>query len=239
MIIILASRYDRFAQELARDWAVYDARVLICADLSTAGWRHQVGVDNGTAVIGGEVIPTSEVRGILVRLPLIDEWELVHIVAADRSYVAAEINAFLRCWLAELRCPVLNRPTPTALSGPAWRPEHWIHTAARLGIPVRPLRQHVRPGELFVPDSSTPSDTCVTVAGDRCIGRAADELVQHARALASAAGVELLAVEFTGEDAGARMIAADPWPDITAPEIVEAIGAYLSRGSLCSSSCGA
>jgi hypothetical protein len=149
------------------------------------------------------------------------------------------MNAFLRCWLAALRCPVLNRPTPTSLSGPAWRPERWIHLAGRLGIPVRPIRQQVCRDATDVPDSDVSPYACITLAGDRCIGRVDDELVQHARTLASAAGVELLAVAFTGEDAGASMIAADPWPNIAAPESVEAIGAYLSRGSPCSSCCGA
>jgi hypothetical protein len=47
------------------------------------------------------------------------------------------------------------------------------------------------------------------------------------RRLAAAAGVDLLAVQFDGCGAGARFAGAHLWPDISQPEIADAVAAYL------------
>jgi len=102
-----------------------------------AGWRQSLGgVDGDAAVVEGKRVPQKEITGVLTRLPCVFEQELVDITPDDRRYVAAEMTAFLLFWLSRLKCPVLNRPTPTCLSGPYWRREKWIHVAARVGIPV-------------------------------------------------------------------------------------------------------
>src|SRR5579872_3914402 len=124
MLVVLAHRYDQEARELVSHWSASDARLLTSADLSRKGWRHFSDEPTAsTAVISGRVVPVDQISGVLTLLTGVFEQELVDIVPSDRSYAAAEMTAFLLCWLSTLKCPVLNRPTPTCLSGPYWRRE--------------------------------------------------------------------------------------------------------------------
>src|SRR6185312_5009593 len=136
MLLAVASGYDRSAAAWA---ARHGAALLTPADLSVAGWRYHAGISGpNTAVVGGEVITVDALDGVLTRLPYVSPVELGHIVETDQEYVAAEMTAFLLAWLSRLPCPVINRPTSSWLCGPAWPPERWVWTAARLGLHVRP-----------------------------------------------------------------------------------------------------
>ena len=185
---------------------------------------------SSSAVVGGVTIALDQITGVLTRLPAIFEQELLHIIPEDRAYVAAEMNAFLISWLSSLKCPVLNRPTPTYLLGPAWRPEQWVYTATQLGIPVRPVRRQssllasVRPQVLEKPAVK------VTVVGDRCLGEVEKTLASGARRLADAAQVDLLTVNFSSSESSAELLGADLWADISAPNVADAILEYLSGG---------
>ena len=232
MLVVVAGRADRTASALAARWAAHDAAVLTSADLSTAGWQYQPG-KVGTAVIGGRIVAVDAIRGVLTRLPYVPEQELGQIAAADRAYVAQEMTAFLAAWLAGLTCPVLNRPTPTCLAGPNWRPEQWVSTAAQLGLPVRPICRQSRLAADVAPAASTWQASTVTVVGDRCFGPVDETLAGRARCLAEAAGVGLLAVHFSGPTAGADCLGADLWPDVSSPEVADAIAAYLSGAGAC------
>ena len=102
-----------------------------------------------------------------------------------------------------------------------------MYVAARLGIPVRPLRRRIA---LSAGDSETgPAPTCftVTVVGDRCLGPADDVLSTHARSLARAARADLLAVRFADTADGPEVLTADPFPDVSAPEVADAVLEYL------------
>jgi hypothetical protein len=135
VLVVLASQWDQQAAALVRDWT--GARLLTPADLSLRGWVYQAAQPHRTSfVAGGEQVPVAELRGVFTRLPQVMPNELIRIVPADRSYVAAEMQAFLLAWLKALPCPVVNRPSPQCLAGPAWGPERWIHEAAKLDIPV-------------------------------------------------------------------------------------------------------
>jgi hypothetical protein len=229
MIVILASRHDPTAPVLASRWAAHDAAVLTAADLSAAGWHDplaEAGV--GTAVIAGRPVGVGVIRAVLVRLPWVSEDELPHVVAEDRSYVAAEMSAFLVAWLSRLRCPVVNRPSPVGLGGPSWRQEKWLHLAGRLGIPVRPLQRQVA---LAAADPPPYTGECatVTVVGSRTFGAADPTLGAHARRLADAAEVDLLAAHFDGPAPGAPLVGVDPWPDVSPPEVADAVLDHLSH----------
>src|SRR5207248_5485047 len=117
MILIIASRFDRRAPALAARWHAHGAQVVTGTALSTAGWRYRAGAAEGAAV-AGVAVPVDAITGVLTLVPAITVDELPQIIASDREYVAAEMSAFLRAWLAALPCPVINRPTPTALAGP-------------------------------------------------------------------------------------------------------------------------
>lgn len=231
MLVIVASRHDRVARALTNRWATHSAALLTCEDLSTAGWRHPLGMsERSTAVVGGRVVAVEEITGVLTRRPYIIEQELAHIVPADRAYVAGEMTAFLLSWLSVLECPVLNRPTPSGLAGPNWWPEQWVYAGARLGLPVRPVRRRSALAANIAPEAAGPPPVTVTIVDDHCFGSVDGTLVAQALRLAKAVGVDLLAVQFSGSEAGADLLGADLWPDASSPEIADAILEYFSEG---------
>jgi hypothetical protein len=228
MLVITATRQDLVAQALASLWAAHDAAVLTSADLAMSGWRDYLNTNEGsTAVVSGQIVAVEEITGVLTLLPGVFEEELGAIVPEDRVYVATEMTAFLFSWLSRLKCPVLNRPTPTCLSGPYWRPEQWINAAAQVGIPVHRLhRQAVLSGATQL-ELSERQSTNVTVVGTQCFGAVDVTLAVQARRLADLAQVDLLEVQFSSSEPGANFISVNLWPDITANEVANAILAYL------------
>lgn len=230
MLVVVASRHDEPAKALVTRWAAHDARLLTCEDLSVAGWRHYSdGRRPSRAVISGREVGVEEISGVLTRLPCVVEHELTHIIPVDRAYVAAEMTAFLTAWLTGLRCPVVNRPTPTCLSGPNWRPEQWVYAAAQVGIPVHPLHRRVSLGSQPGSAVSHSKPVTVTVLGDRWFGSVAPEVAIQARRLADAAKVELLAVRFSGPDPGCSFVSANIWPEFGSDDLLDALLAYLNE----------
>ena len=168
MLIILTKRDDEEAGWLAERWRDRDAVVVSAGNLSQSGWAHYVGAPQfSTLRIGGQELREDEIEGVLVRIASIGTEDLPHIVEADRSYVAAEMTAFLRAWLSGLPCPVLNRPTAQNLGGPAFRHEQWVQFAIRHGIPAVPVRRDTR----AIGASVNQDSGCeITVIGDACFG---------------------------------------------------------------------
>ena len=232
MLVVAANRYDQVAQELVSRWAALGAGLLTCADLSRCGWRYPLSTtDKSVAVINGQVVPVKEITGVLTRLPCVFEQELDEIVSSDRAYVAAEMTAFLLAWLSELKCPMLNRPTPTCLSGPYWRRERWVYAASQLGIPVHPVHRHAALSAGTSPARPSEYTASVTVVGKHSFGVVDEVLAVQARRLADLAGAHLLTVHFSHAQSGAAFIEADPWPDLENEEVVEAILTYLEGRS--------
>lgn len=231
VVVIFANRQDAGARSLVDRWSPH-AALLTCEDLSVAGWRHTSDQRAGDrAVIAGRLVAREEIAGALIRWPAVFGWELHHILAEDREYVAAEMTAFLRAWLTRLRCPVLNRPSTASLIGPSWRPEQWVRAAAELGIPVRPLRRHLAfPGEPAPPLAVEGGFTTVTILGEACFGQVDPILKDRARSLATAAGVSLLDVYFSGPEADAEMLSADLLPSLDAEEKAGAVYELLRSG---------
>lgn len=234
MLVILARQQDQAARALAARWRNYDTHLLTSVNLSAAGWRHHLPLSHASkAVIGGRLVGTGEIAGVLTRLPCVDENELHHIIPEDRAYVSAEMTAFLVSWLSDLTCPVLNRPSPTCLTGPNWRPERWVHAAAQLGIPVCPVRRDATGSPRAWKEVPRPPLLTVTVVGDRWFGRIDHALGVQAQRLAKAAGVDLLAVHFESTESGCALVGVDLQPDTSSPEVADAIREYLTADSRC------
>jgi hypothetical protein len=228
VIIILASRHDTIANTLVTRWEACDAQVFTPEDLSVRGWRYYPGAPHSaTMVLGGHPVALEDIHGILTRLPCVWEQELVHIVPSDRPYIAAEMTAFLLCWLSELPCPVLNRPTPGCLTGPGWRREQWVFAAAQGGMRVRPVQRQIRLATHSMPPGQEPSSVTVTVVGDRCFGCVDKVLRIQARRLADAANVDLLGAQFSSPEADASFVGATLSPDVTDDGIADAILEYF------------
>jgi hypothetical protein len=233
MIVIVASRWDQTPALIAAQWTHQPVAFLTSADLSMSGWRQRTNRANGaTAVAEGKVLDQSEITGVLTLLPWVYEYELVDIVPEDRSYVAGEMTAFLLFWLSRLRCPVLNRPTPTSLSGPYWRREKWVSAAAQAGIPAEPVRRQARLKTGSIPDETPPIGVTLTVVGDRVFGKADPGLERHALSLARVAAADLLSVHFSGPDPNSNFVSADVFPDFSRDFVADAVLEYLRDGPM-------
>jgi hypothetical protein len=71
------------------------------------------------------------------------------------------------------------------------------------------------------------------MVGDRCFGEGEGALAMHARRLAAATGVNFLAVRFDSAEGSARLLGGDLRPDISSPEIADAIFENLGRRRGC------
>jgi hypothetical protein len=225
VIVVVASSYDAHARSIVAHWESGGAAMLTAEDLCTPGWSVSVPrTGRGAAVIGGRIIRPDQISGILTLRPGIFAPELRAIRADDRAYVAAELNAFLLEWLMAQSCPVLNRPSLSCLAGPNWHVEQWIHAAARLGVPVRTRRRHVRND-----CSSHTEEQAVEVisVGERCFGCDDSRLQSSTRRLAEAAGTDLLCTRFSLADG--ELLSAHPWPRLTDPAVLAAVRVRLER----------
>jgi len=228
VIIVIASRHDQAARTLVARQGTDNAVLLTCEDLSVPGWRHYVAAPGASvAVIGGREVPLEEITGVVSCLPSVSELELLHIVPADRAYVAAEMTAFLLSWLSALSCPVVNQPSPTCLSGPYWRPEQWAYFAAQAGMRVQAVQRRIAFARESIP--APQEGVTVTVVGERCIGQVDDTIMTWAVRLARVAEVEMLAVRFSGPEPDATFLGADPRPDLTSQETADAVIEHMAE----------
>jgi len=226
MLVVFASTHDAIAQAIVSAWAPWDAALCSPADLSTPGWRHYVGASEAAAaVIAGQIMPATEITGVLTRFPAVQPEMLANIATADRSYVAAEMTAFPIAFVSTLSCKVLNRPSAGALCGPAWRPEQWIRAAARLGIPVRPRRRSIRLNAPAEPEADLAVE--LTVIGNRVFGAVEAPLAGWALSLARAAGVGLLSLGFTRQASGFELATVNPSSDLNTPDRLDAAREFL------------
>jgi hypothetical protein len=226
MILVLASSYDDAARSLVKQWSSHGARLLCPDDLCVVGWRHGVGSTSGArAIADGVPVPLEDLRGVLVRLPAVTPFDLPLIHCDERAYVSAEMTAFLLAWLHGLPCPVLNRPTPVCLMGPAMRPEQWVHTAADSGLPVVAVRRTTSGyGPPLHPPAST---TVVTVVGDQCVGATSEIAARRALMVARRAGASVLSTYFAGPAEDPVFLGADLWIDLQNHLITDAALALL------------
>jgi hypothetical protein len=223
--VVIASSSDAPAQSFVKRYADRGVCLMTPSDLSQSGWRYPVGQASGSTVkIGGNSLSARDIAGILIRIPRVTINDVPYIAPPDQSYVAAEMTAFLLAWLKELECPVINLPTPRCLSGPGWSRAKWVQTATRIGIPTDPSRRQIRFSAEPV-DVSCPEHTgvTVTIVGQKSIGPVDQDLQRAARALADAAGTELLVVRFSKPGPGARFLDANHWIDLGDREIGEAV----------------
>jgi hypothetical protein len=230
MLMLLAGERDEQARALATRYARDGLRLLTPASLSRPGWRWRNADRRGTAaMIDGERIFPDEIDGVITRLPWVLPTDLPDIRPCDQEYVAAEINAFLLAWLVSLDCPLLNRPSAQCLSGRAWRAEMWVSKACTLGIPARAVHRSISLAVRSAVAETEPQDAVtVTVVGNAVVGAGNAVLKRHARRLAEAADVQLLTVRFDSAARDALLLGASLWPDLSDPDVGEAIWNHFS-----------
>jgi hypothetical protein len=188
--------------------------ILEPSGLSVPGWAHdpdEPGEDR--LVADGVICPARRLTAVITALDAVAPGDLPHVVAGDRSFVAAEMTAFLRSWLRTLACPVLDRPTVLALSGSAGDREVWSRAAAELGV----LDRQAAP----VPRARARA---VTVIAGRIVGPAAPPAVAAAAlALTRVAGVTAAHLTFTDDG---HLAGAAPWWHRPAPAALQALLAH-------------
>lgn len=215
--MVLLPAHDSARQAFLSQDHRYRVKTVTPAELSSSGWHYDNrDLNNSRCATGPETLAASEIDGVITRLPAITPDQLPHIIAADRSYLASEMTAFLLAWLSSLSCPILNRPTVNCLSGPYRRTEQWVHYAAKCGLPVVEHVQRLKPGEP-INASPAPGAARVVVIGGRWLGDVHPRLSGYAGKLARASGADFLAVDFTHPGPDARFCGADLWPAITNP----------------------
>jgi hypothetical protein len=234
MLLIVAQPHDRAAVSLAARWKLRGAAMLTARDLSEPGWVFEAPPRGpGRLISGGRGFTSDEVSGVVTRISSASVSGLDHIALEDRSYVSSEMTAFLLAWLSSLACPMLNRPTPGCLCGPNWRIEQWVHLAARLGIPVYPLRRSTS----LAAHDEREGGAAVTVVGEQCVGAVHPSLAAQARCLAKSAHVDLLEVRFTSAGEDGRFHNASLFPDVSQPEIADAMLRYFESRAESSAPC--
>ncbi|MCC2594689.1 hypothetical protein LKO27_14900 [Tessaracoccus sp. OS52] len=133
MIILLAHGPDPWAPELARQvegLSGEPTRVLTPRDLSRRGWALPSPPDGtGRLVVDGEPVAEADVGLVVALLEDVLPEELVWIREEDADYVAAEMTAFLRYWLAGLPERVLVAPGACSLAGPDHPVGAWADAA--------------------------------------------------------------------------------------------------------------
>lgn len=228
MIVVVASCYDQGARSLVARHSTDGAALLTCEGLSVPGWRHYLAASGSSvAIIGGREIAVEEITGVVTCLPSVSELDLLHIVPADRAYVAAEMTAFLLSWLSTLSCPVVNQPSPTCLCGPYWRPEQWTYVASQVGMRVQPVHRRIAFAGEAAP--AVPESITLTVVGERCLGQADTAVMTGAARLARAANLEMLTVRVSDPGPDATFLGADPRPDLTSHETADVVLEFMKE----------
>ena len=235
-VLVFANAGDEIADRFVKRHARRGVRLVTPRDLSRAGWLCELhdGAASAQAVVEGRPVPQSRLAGVITRLGCVTTADVPHIDAVDRAYVAAEMQAFLAAWLHTLPCSVLNRPSPTCLAGNWWSPHKWVQTAVRLGIPVSAIEQRVdwrADRGRHQPTTRSAFVANVTIVGSQTIGKASPRLVQQARMLGRAAGLDFVTVRFSSPTDDAVFLGATLWPDLGDAPIAEAVLRHLWRQS--------
>jgi hypothetical protein len=227
VILVLASELDQVAREAVATWPGGQAMLLTPADFLSKGWRTYVGgVRDWTIVANGRALPANRVSGVITLLTHIPESELFDIEPNDRRYVAAEANAFALFVLAQLPCPVVNRPSPGCLCGPNWRPEQWAQACFKSGIRTdREIRRSANPAHV----ETTPcAFRSVSVMGGHVIGDASHSEQAGLRALTRLANIDYLQVHFRADGDGWVFHHVQAIPDLSSTEIRSGLESYFA-----------
>jgi len=234
MIVVFANERDESATRLVQRWTNRGATLMASSDLSRAGWKCESrNSSRSECVMGGMQHHSYEIEGVLIRRLAVVGSDLPHITPSDRSYVAAEMNAFLVYWLTALDCPILNRPTPRSLCGPGWYPEHWMQCAARAGLRVKAMKRAIKLSSVENPSWPKHEGPYVeiTIVGEDCFGDVGSALARKALRVATMAGVQLVKLRFDGAGSDATFLAADVCPPIDDECIEQAVLGYFEAGS--------
>ena len=230
MIAIFASRFDEPTREAAEAWRLDDeVALLTIADLLSGGWAVRTGsLKDSRIVVGGRARHASEVAGLINLMPCVYDFELLSVPRRDRDYVGAELTAFLVWWLNAMPCPVINRPTPGSLNGPAWQQEQWVRACRRAQIPVS--RSAIDTSAAMRRSADDAHELSVTrvVRGEVC----GEQYTGECRTLAAIAETEFLEVSFREDEGGWIFHRVDVRPPIHRLEVRTMLERVFERAQI-------
>lgn len=216
MIVVVGSRFDPAAVELASAWQHAGAVLCDANDATSPGWRYEPhDPSSAVAVAEGRRVRAGEIDAVVTLRVAVDPAELLGIVPDDRAFVAAEVNAFLHAFLTALRAPVANRPAGYSLGGALLGPEEWLRVARDAAVPSVAIERTV-PGNIAPAGCDLRATRSVFVTGERAIGDADPRLRRHAVAIARRCGATTLEAIFAG-DRDARFVTASAQPSLRDP----------------------
>jgi hypothetical protein len=140
MIVVLGGRHEPVAAGLVAAWP--DAGLCSAEDLCAPGWVWHAGGATGTRqwIVQGRAVADSAVSGVFVARSAVHAAELRHTDPRDRSYLAAEVSAFVACLLASTSARVSTPVVDGAFGDASLRPERWMPLAERWGLSPAPVR---------------------------------------------------------------------------------------------------
>jgi hypothetical protein len=140
-LLILGNAFDATARALAERLRARHGSVAVqqrtLEELAAARWTHRLGPGGTrTDVRFSDNTTLAEFAPTLVfnRLEYVPTLLFARMAPADRDYARTEFFALLLSWLASIDEIVVNRATPSGLSGPALRRWQWIARAAEAGL---------------------------------------------------------------------------------------------------------
>ncbi|WP_103351561.1 hypothetical protein [Amycolatopsis sp. CA-128772] len=200
MLLVLCSLDDTDGQWFARR-ATRAGRACVAVTTERLSFArrhdHRVGpagdVRTTIELADGAVLDGEALTGVLnrIRVPPALAWHRAE--PAERDYASAELFAYTLSWLAGLRCPVRNTPTPQCLAGPAPDPVQAWAAAHAAGLRCAPIR--LGTGTPWPPGDAALAGARAAVAGPvrprqvRCLDQ---EVLDRDVPAATAAGVRRL-----------------------------------------------
>ncbi len=226
MYIVLCSAMDTSAQWAARglhSLLPYPVELVFAESLALGvHWEHRLQRDGTTLTItlsDGRVLNSSQIKGVLNRLvapsPGTGKW----VSETENEYVRSEMFAFYLSWLNGLPGIMINRPTPTCLTGRFLRQSQWLYKAAHAGLKTAPYRvtETDVPQEMYaLPMPQGAMRQSLIVAGDAIFPDCVPASVKAGCVLLTReAGMELLGAElYLGENGEWCFCGATVTPDL-------------------------
>lgn len=206
-LLVFGSALDDHPAALVQQWRCWGRDVVLVEprDLSEPGWRLRVGrAEDLAAASSGRRIGHHDIDAVVCALPWIAPYELVHVVDADRDYVAQEMGSFLLAWLNEFKGPVVDRATPLNLAGCGRSKWQWAAVARSVGITADP-------------GWSGPTVLVTVIGGEHVSAHAPDpqpdSLEEAAGAIAHASARTLVTLTFAASE-DVVLVGAEPRPAV-------------------------
>lgn len=224
-LLILAHTLDAGAQAVARALAPtlgQSLTVLPPEWLGQASWSHRLDTQGHAHTRlrwhGGRLLDSNDIGSVWNRIRHLPQAAFRASTASDRDYAAAELQALVSSWLAELGVRVAPPIRRHACVTPGLHYLHWAAAASRCGMPLATdLRAPERFSVLRTPMELWGPDTPVWPT----------PLASACHAMAEELGFALLSLGFGGTPVAPLLCRVDVHPALFLPGEQQAVARWL------------